>query len=147
VAGQPGHIRRAQTVRAVLDVLATDLVESSGKRLEQLRPASPAEVRAADGPCIVHSEAGEAGRRALKRLLFERFYQHPRVVRMNRKAERVLGDLFAAYRDDPQWLPEHVRARFAGEGEARAIADYIAGMTDRFALAEHRRVTDPHVPV
>ena len=53
----------------------------------------------------------------------------------------MLGDLFRAYRREPQRLPEHVRARFAEDGEARAIADYVAGMTDRFALAEHQRAS------
>jgi dGTPase len=66
---------------------------------------------------------------------------------MTRKAERILGDLYGIYREDPRQLPPHVVARFDEEGEARAIADYIAGMTDRFALAEHRKLLDPHEPV
>ena len=57
------------------------------------------------------------------------------------KAERVLEELWLVYRNDPSRLPEQVRAHFADDGEARAIADYVAGMTDRFALAEHRRLT------
>ena len=60
----------------------------------------------------------------------------------NHEAERILGDLFRIYREDPRKLPAHVVARFDEEGEARAVGDYIAGMTDRFALAEHRRLLD-----
>jgi dGTPase len=63
---------------------------------------------------------------------------------MTQEAERVLGDLFRACRADPRRLPEHVRARFGEDGEARAIADYVAGMTDRFALAEHQRLPEAH---
>jgi dGTPase len=61
------------------------------------------------------------------------------VLRTTQEAERVIGDLFRAYRKDPLRLPEHVRGRFAEDGEARAIADYVAGMTDRFARSEHAR--------
>jgi dGTPase len=59
---------------------------------------------------------------------------------MTKQAEHVLGDIFRAFRAEPARLPEHVRARFAEDGEARAIADYVAGMTDRFAFAEHQRL-------
>ena len=58
-----------------------------------------------------------------------------------------MGDLYRIYRDDPRQLPRHVVRRFAEDGEARVIADYIAGMTDRFALAEHKKLLDPHEPV
>jgi dGTPase len=66
---------------------------------------------------------------------------------MSRKAERILADLYRIYREDPRQLPRQVVARFAREGEPRAVADYIAGMTDRFALAEHRKLLDPQEPV
>ena len=78
--------------------------------------------------------------------MLENFYNHPRVVRMTRKAEWVVGDLYRVYRDDPQLLPARVRGRFDQEPEARVTADYLAGMTDRFAMAEHRKLLDPHAP-
>jgi dGTPase len=62
------------------------------------------------------------------------------VLRTTERAEQILGDLFGAWRGDPARLPENVRERFAEDGEARATADYVAGMTDRFALEEHRRL-------
>ena len=80
----------------------------------------------------------------MKRLLHDRFYNHPRVLRMTRKAEWIMGDLFRVYRQDPSLLPSRVRERFASEPEARVTADYIAGMTDRFAMEEHRKLLDPH---
>jgi dGTPase len=66
------------------------------------------------------------------------------VLRRSGRAERILGDLFRAYQAEPERLPDHVRARFGIDGEARAVADYIAGMTDRFALAEHTRLRRSH---
>ncbi len=66
---------------------------------------------------------------------------------MSRKAERILTELFSVYREEPRLLPDRVREAFREEGEARAIADYVAGMTDRFAIAEHRKLFDPESPV
>jgi dGTPase len=65
---------------------------------------------------------------------------------MTQKAEGMVADLFRVYRGDPALLPAWVCARIDDEGEARAIADYVAGMTDPFAAAEHRRLLDPHEP-
>jgi dGTPase len=85
------------------------------------------------------SEELEKHKRELKRFLHRELYHHPHVAASNRHAESVIGDLFRAWREDPGQLPEHVRERFEVDGEERAIADYVAGMTDRFALDEHRR--------
>jgi dGTPase len=78
--------------------------------------------------------------RKLKEFLYDELYQHPRVLAVSRQAEQVLGDLYRAFRRRPDALPPHVVARFDEDGEARAIADYIAGMTDRFAQAEHEKL-------
>ncbi|MCC6640090.1 MAG: deoxyguanosinetriphosphate triphosphohydrolase [Deltaproteobacteria bacterium] len=133
-------VLRAQTIVALLDGLATDLVEATAGRLEAAGASSADAVRALPRPCVGFSDATRTRFAALKRHLFQHFYMHPHVRRRSGRAERVLGDLFHGYREDPRRLPEHVRARFAGDGELRAIADYIAGMTDRFALAEHARL-------
>ena len=74
----------------------------------------------------------------LKRYLYDHLYCHPRVVQSSERAVYVIGELFEHYRADPSSLPDHVRGNFGTDGEVRAIADYIAGMTDRFALEEHR---------
>jgi dGTPase len=84
---------------------------------------------------------------ALKRFLYERLYHHPRVIESMRQAERTLSAIYRAYRRQPALLPPQVTARFAEEGEARAIADYIAGMTDRFAVAEHERIRHDHAGI
>ena len=69
------------------------------------------------------------------------------MLETSERAQRILGGLFRVYREDPRKLPAHVVARFDEEGEARAVGDYIAGMTDRFALAEHRRLVDSDEPL
>ena len=87
--------------------------------------------------------------RALRRFLFERMYRHYRVNRMSSKAKRVVQDLFRLFLAEPECLPSEWRALVeGGEAErARVIADYLAGMTDRFALDEHRRLFDTYAPV
>jgi dGTPase len=86
---------------------------------------------------VVFSDALGKAFLELKRHLRKALYEHPHVQARNAQAEPVIGDLFRAYAAGRKTLPEHVRGRFAEDGEIRAIADYVAGMTDRFALAEH----------
>jgi dGTPase len=83
--------------------------------------------------------------RELKVFLYDRLYTHHRVVRMTQKADRVMTALFEMYMAEPRQLPPHVTRRVREEGESvpRVIADYIAGMTDRFALQEHKKLLDP----
>jgi len=97
-------------------------------------------------PVLKRIQRAEA-RRELKRFLLQNLYQHPRVLRMTRKAEAVLADLYRVFRSQPALLPQAVRERTELETETRVIADYVAGMTDRFAMAEHRKLLDPHEPI
>ena len=145
--GASERVVRAQIIVALINRIVTDVIEQSAAKLEELGARSVEEIRASTSPLIRASEEIAQATRDLKRFLFENLYHHPRVLRMNRKAERILGDLYRIYRDDPRQLPRHVVRRFAEDGEARVIADYIAGMTDRFALAEHKKLLDPHEPV
>ena len=131
---------RAQTVRALIDGLVTDWIDATAQRLERSGAESADSVRASPLRLGGFSEPVERGRRELKDFLYENLYHHPDVVRMTEEAEHVIGALFRAYRADPARLPDHVRARLAEDGEARAIADYVAGMTDRFARAEAQRL-------
>jgi dGTPase len=141
----PERVLYAQTIRALIDRLVTDLLEASAERIAVAAPRSAQEVREADAPLIGFSPEVTRSARGLKRFLFENLYHHPQVLRMNRSGERVLKDLFETYRGEPELLPAHVRARFTQDGEVRVIADYVAGMTDRFALAEHAKLSGLHV--
>jgi dGTPase len=137
---------RAQTIGALGDTLITDLIMETARRLDLDPPATVSALRNRSEPLAGFSAEIDHGKRELKSFLYENFYHHPQVLRRTRKAEWIVGDLFRTYRDDPKLLPTHVRARFAREGQPRAISDYIAGMTDRYAMDEHKRLLDPHAP-
>ncbi len=130
----------AQGIVALTNRLVTDLVHATAARLEASGAASVDEVRRTPGRFVAFSPPTEKQTLELKAYLRREFYQHPRVLAASGRAECILGDLFAAYRKDPGLLPAHVRERAARDGELRALADYIAGMTDRFAIEAHARL-------
>jgi len=137
---------RHETVRRIIGTLVGDLTEQSRARLRQVAPASPDAVRALQEPLIGYSEAVAAESRELKRFLREHLYRHPQVYRVMEKAKRVLKELFEALMHDPRLLPPQAHAETATQddaGRARIVADYIAGMTDRFAIDEWERLFDP----
>ena len=136
----PDPVFRSWIVRGMIDGLVTDLIATSCARIEAAGLDSPEAVRRQATRTIALSAEVDRARRELKSFLFDRFYNHSSVLSRTRRAESVVGDLFRVFCEDPARLPEGVRERFSGEGEARAIADYVAGMTDRFALAEHRKI-------
>ncbi len=136
----PPRVLRAQTIRALIDRLVTELVERSAARIEASRVASIEEVRRTPERIVGFSPGLDEIRFELKRFLYEKLYDHPRVAEANERAAGAIRELFAIYRAAPDLLPEHVRARIALDGEARAVADYVAGMTDRFALGERERL-------
>jgi dGTPase len=138
------RIWRYQVIRTLIDDFVHDLIATVRRRIEELRIEGVEDVRRAGRPIATFSDEMEEKRLELKSFLMENLYRHYRVMRMAVKAQKVLRDLFRAYMEEPSQLPPHVLARCqAGESEARVIADYIAGMTDRFAFEEHRKLFDP----
>ncbi len=142
----PAGRLRHEMIRRVIDAFVSDLIAASRARLAALAPANADAVRAAPQPVIGFSPAMAEANRAIKSFLFARLYHHWRLNRMTSKARRVTGELFALLHANPALLPGDWRAQ-AGEAggsgrAARAVCDYIAGMTDRFALDEYRRLTD-----
>ena len=137
---------RHETIRRVIDALASDLVAETGRRLAKAAPGSADAVRRAKQPTVGFSPALAEANRAIKEFLHARMYRHWRVNRMTAKSRRVTEAVFQLLHDDTSLLPDGWRA-LAGEGDrARAalvVADYVAGMTDRFALEEWQRLTDP----
>jgi dGTPase len=122
-----------------------DVLAESARRLVAIGARSAADVRDAAGPVVAFSPAMAAADRAIKAFLLPRMYRHERVMRIMRDAEGLVADLFVRYSADPQALPEEWRHGLdeADPGQrARHIADFIAGMTDRFALTEHARLFD-----
>lgn len=144
--------RRAihEIIRRMINRQVTDLIETSKQRLQQVAPRSVDDVRAHPEPLIGFSEEMLEQHRELKRFLRDHLYRHYRVNRMTAKAQRVVKTLFGAFMDDARLLPPDARssARRQEEaagvaGRARAVADYVAGMTDRYAITEYKRLTDP----
>jgi dGTPase len=139
------RIARYQTVIKMIDLMVTDLVANVDRELSTARIESVEQVQRAGRALATFSSGMDERVAELKRLMRDRLYRHYRVSRMTQKAGRVLTQLFEAYMAEPRQMPEHVLARTEGEGEpiARVVADYIAGMTDRFALDEYRKLFDP----
>lgn len=127
-----------ETVRRMIHVLVTDLCEQSQRNIAEHAPQSLDEVRNLPA-LIAFSPAIEQQQQELKRFLRINLYRHYRVNRMTSKAKRIINDLFAAFHSDPGLLPSDYQ-RPAGGNQPRAIADYIAGMTDRYAIREHQRL-------
>jgi dGTPase len=122
-----------------------DVVEESQRRIAALKAQSPADIRSHSAAVIAFSAGMREQERGLRRFLFERMYRHYRVNRMASKARRIVQELFRLLLAEPQCLPTEWQAQASGAGTretARVVADYIAGMTDRFALDEHYRLFD-----
>ena len=137
-AGLPERRVIHETVRRMISVLVSDLTETSARNVREAGPRSVDEVRLA--PALVAFSPGVQGeQKELKSFLRDHLYRHYRVQRMAAKAKRVVHELFQAFTSDPRLLPPQDQARAAGDLH-RAAADYIAGMTDRYAIREHRRL-------
>ena len=134
-----------ETTRRMIDRMVDDLLGETARRLETAAPQDAAGIRALDHPVVAMSHDMEIANRGLKKFLFERMYRHYRVNRMTTKARRVVKELFVLLHSDPGCLPTRWREeaeKLDETARARMVCDYIAGMTDRFALDEHRRLYD-----
>ncbi|MFL9926511.1 deoxyguanosinetriphosphate triphosphohydrolase [Herbaspirillum lusitanum] len=139
--------RRAinETVRRMINALIVDLLRTSQQRIADAAPASLDDVRNAT-PLIAFSPAMAEDASILKRFLRENLYRHYQVNRMTSKAHRIIAELFQAFTQQPNLLPPDYQVRDLGDEtlriqkQARQVADYIAGMTDRYAMREHRRL-------
>jgi dGTPase len=135
-----------ETVRRLINEMIADVVAESRRRLATAAPESADDIRALDYPVIAFSGPLAEANRHLKTFLFERMYRHSKVNRMTSKARRVVADLFGIFLAEPECLPTEWRRRAeettSETTRARVVADYIAGMTDRFAQHEHRRLFD-----
>jgi dGTPase len=145
-----GRRRVHETVRRIVNEVVIDVIESSAQRLRQVEPPDIDAVRAQSQPLMGMSEAIRGQHLELKQFLREQVYRHQRVLRMTTKAKRVVKELYGAFMEDIKLLPAEYRdaAQRAQEcdgatGRARIVADYIAGMTDRYAIVEYSRLFDP----
>lgn len=133
---------RHQLIRRLIGMEVSDLVHTTHQRLRDSNVKSVEELQRLPYNVIGFSEDMHRRNRRLKDFLYANLYRHFRVVRMAVKAERILSDLFQAYQKEPNILPAHVQKLAEIYGLERTICDYIAGMTDRFAVDEHRKLFD-----
>jgi dGTPase len=138
---------RHRVVRRIIDRCTRDLIETTLRAVDEARVASVADVRAAGRRLVGYSPQMIEQVKELKDFLYREMYRHYRVVRMGDKAGRILRDLFSSLVSEPRQLPPRFQEDIEEEGVQRVVCDYIAGMTDRFALQEHRRLFDPTVRV
>jgi dGTPase len=138
---------RHRLIRRLIGIEVTDVINATHQRIEAAHTQSTDDIQRLDHNVIGFSDTTRQLNRGLKDFLYRRMYRHTRVVRMQTKADRLLSELFQTYTGEPGQLPEQTRQRIETVGLQRAVCDYIAGMTDRFALDEHAKMFDPRVQV
>jgi len=138
------EMNRHRIIRRLIGLEVTDVIEATNRRLEETGVRSVEEVRALPENVVGFSEEMAAKNRELKDFLMANLYRHYRVMRMAAKAKRFISQLFQAYVSEPRQLPDHIQRRLREDNLYRVVCDYIAGMTDRFALEEYKKLFDPY---
>ena len=136
-------LERHRMIRQLVGMMVTDMIEATDIRLKESGARSPLDLQKMKTNVIGYSEDVQRRNRELKDFLYKNMYSHYRVVRMAVKAERVISDLFNAYKAEPAILPDTAQIFVDQRGLERTICDYIAGMTDRFAIEEHQKLFNP----
>jgi len=137
-------VGRHRVVRKLIGGMVGDLLHETTARIERAAPQTVHDVRTHPGVLVGFPERTQMLNQELRHFLYDSLYFHPRVIRMMKKAERVIVDLFESYMQEPRILPAGARRMLDEMPLPRVVCHYIAGMTDRFALDEHARLFDPH---
>lgn len=140
---QLDDLSRHRIIRRLIGMEMNDLLTSTTQNIQMSNVRSVDELQRLPYNVVGFSETMHRRNRQLKDFLFANLYRHYRVVRMAVKAERIITDLFNAYHSEPTILPKHVQSGIAARGLEKTICDYIAGMTDRFAVEEYQKLFDP----
>jgi dGTPase len=135
------------TIISLINLEVTDLIENINRTIEKEGIKTLEDVRKAPRMLVSFSDELGDKHRELKAHLYKHLYNHFRVNRMKHKARRILEALFKVYQEDPTLMPRHFRGRMSQDGKERVICDYIAGMTDRFAIDEYMKLFDPREKV
>jgi dGTPase len=137
------ELDRKRIIRRMIGIEVRDLIETTDKKIEQSAITSVEDLQKLSHNVISFSDELDKNNQELKDFLYKNLYKNHRVIRMQVKAEGIISDLFTAYEKNPLMLPEHIQTGIEKKGLKRAICDYIAGMTDRFAVDEHQKLFDP----
>ncbi|MFA5389364.1 MAG: deoxyguanosinetriphosphate triphosphohydrolase [Candidatus Omnitrophota bacterium] len=140
----PDKIRRYQIIRRLIDIQIKDLVDASEKNIKSGRIKSVKDVRKHKKRLVAFSGEMQKKRKELRAFLMDNLYNNFRVIRMSDKARRFIAELFKVYLEKPEQLPPANQEKIAKTGRHRVICDYIAGMTDRYALDEYKKLFDPY---
>ena len=136
-----------EIIRTIINLLVTDLINTAIKNINDNKINSFADVKNANAKLAEFSPNIEKANNQLKKFLRENMYQHYKVIRMSLKSQRIINELFHIYTDHPETLPDSYKENIEKHGVIRTVTDFIAGMTDRFALEEYRKLTDPFIRV
>ena len=141
------NLRKYLIIRGLIDLQVTDLIRQTRENIARFKIKKYADLAKIDGRIVAFSSQIGDLRKPLRRFLMQRLYHHYRVVRMSIKAKRFIRELFCEYLRCPAQLPSEVQLRIAKEGPRRVVCDYIAGMTDRYALDEYKKLFNPYEKV
>lgn len=142
---QLDELTRHRLIRHLISLEVDDIIQVTDQRLRQSGVRSVEELQKLAYNVVGYSEEMHRRNRQMKDFLYSHLYRQYRVVRMAVKAEKIVSDLFLAYQAEPTTLPDHVQETVKQRGLQRTICDYIAGMTDRFAIEEHQKLFDPSI--
>ncbi len=141
--GELADLHRHRIIRELIGIQVSDQVTSTDRRLRESSARSAEDLQRLSYNVVGFSDEMRQRNRQLKDFLYANLYRQYRVVRMAVKAERILSEIFTAYRAQPNTLPAHIQTQIEDRGLERTICDYIAGMTDRYAVEEHQKLFDP----
>ena len=142
---QLDELTRHRLIRRLIGLEVADILHSTEESLRRSGVRSPEQLQSLPYNVVGFSEDMYRRNRQLKDFLYTNLYRHYRVVRMAVKAERIISDLFMAFRSEPSTLPKHVQSLINDRGLERTICDHVAGMTDRYAIEEHRKLFEPSI--
>jgi dGTPase len=141
------EIRRYSIIRSLIDLQVTDLIQETDNNINKLKIKSYRDAKKLDKKIVSFSKEMLNLRKPLREFLMQKLYHHYRVIRMSDKAKRFIQELFNVYADKPEQLPTKIQKRIPVDGVRRVVCDYIAGMTDRYALDEYKKLFDPYEKV
>jgi dGTPase len=139
--------RKYLVIRGLIDLQVTDLIAQTQSALSRQKIKKYADLQKLDGKLVGFSDKVQELRKPLRQFLMQKLYHHYRVVRMSTKAKRFIRELFCEYLKRPAQMPAEIQLRIPREGVRRVVCDYIAGMTDRYALDEYKKLFDPYEKV
>ncbi|MFH0913181.1 MAG: deoxyguanosinetriphosphate triphosphohydrolase [Candidatus Omnitrophota bacterium] len=142
-----GEKKKYLIISSLINTQVTDIIHETEKRIEKVKPKTCEEIKKINKKIVSFSDEMQKIRRPLRVFLMEKLYHHYRVMRMSSKAKRFIQQLFKTYTDNPQQLPSNLQENIPAEGVRRVVCDYIAGMTDRYALNEYKKLFDPYEKV